>query len=260
MIIVNIDGDLIAYPCAASAENDTVEIAIQRVDQQMRNIIEQTQSDHYNVYLSTSSNFRKQVCAEYKANRTDPPPKFLADCKEFLLAEWNAKVKEWYEADDLLGINQRSDTILASFDKDLRMIPGKHYTWERRGRTKNGDEWIKEAEFFEVTELEGIKHFYKQMLIGDKTDNVIGIAGLGQVKSAKLIDPCVDEQEMFDVVYNLYNDPLRFASNAMCLWIMREEGETWAHHFLKTQLTCPNHLKPVVEALCVSTKSFMAIM
>lgn len=259
-MIANIDGDLLAYPCAASAENDPVEIAIQRCDSLMRNILESTQADKYNLYLSTSSNFRKEVNKEYKANRTQPAPQHLASCKEFLIVEWKAKTKEWYEADDLLGINQTDETVLCTYDKDLSMIPGRHYSWERRGRNANGNEWVKEAQFFEVNQIDGLRHFYKQMLIGDSTDNVFGIKGIGPAKSAKMLGGIDNEQEMFDIVYSMYDDPTRFAMNAMCLWIVQQEGETWAHHFQKSQLTCPNPLKREVDHLCEFTKSFMEIM
>ena len=50
------------------------------------------------------------------------------------------------------------------------MIPGKHYNWNKK--------------IFETVDLQtGIQHFYKQMLIGDSSDNIIGINGIGKVKS-----------------------------------------------------------------------------
>ena len=244
-----IDGDLIAYPCAATCkEDDPLEVALQRTDNLVREILQQTQAAEYCIYLSTKSNFRKEVAPEYKANRKDQePPHWLQQCKEYLLTEWNAKVKEYYEADDLLGMAQGEDTLLCGFDKDLLQVPGNHFNWRRQT-------------YQTVSELGGLQFFYKQMLIGDKTDNVIGIAGLGPVKAGKLIDPLDDEQEMFDLVYNKYNNPEQFLLNGICLWICRKEGVTWAHHLKERGLIIPSELEPVVEAKLECMKSFMEII
>lgn len=240
-MIANIDGDLITYPCAASCEPrlttselasmtpeqikyaltpEPLEVALLRCDKLIREILEASDCEEYNLFLSTKSNFRKEINSEYKANRKDTiPPQWLQQCKEYLLTEWNAKVKEYYEADDLLGISQSNDTVLCSFDKDLLMIPGRHFNWKKQ---QYGDITI-------IEPYQGLQYFYAQMLIGDKTDNVIGIQGIGPVKANKALDQCEDEQEMFDYVYDKYNDPERFLINAQCLWIMQKEGETWAH-------------------------------
>jgi len=247
-MIANIDGDLVAYPCAASCdEDDPLDVAIFRCDKLIREILEASDCEEYQIFLSTKSNFRKEINPEYKANRKDmEPPKWLQQCKEYLLTEWNAKVKEFYEADDLLGINQSSNTVLCSFDKDLLMIPGMHFNWKKQ---QYGDLTI-------VNYFDGLQHFYAQMLIGDKTDNVIGIQGIGPVKAKRALDQCDNEQEMFDYVYEKYNDPKRFLINGVCLWICQEEGVTWAQHLQNSELILPNELKPVLEAMLESMKFF----
>lgn len=247
-MIANIDGDLVAYPCAASCEeHDPLDVAIFRCDKLIREILEASDCDQYNIYLSTQSNFRKEINSEYKANRKDmEPPQWLQQCKEYLLTEWNAQVKEFYEADDLLGINQSDDTVLCSFDKDLLMIPGKHFNWKKQ---QYGDMTI-------VEPYQGLQHFYAQMLIGDKTDNVIGIQGIGPVKANKALAQCDNEQEMFDYVYEKYDDPKRFLVNGACLWICRQEGVSWVQHLKNSELTIPEMLKPELEAMSESMKFF----
>ena len=42
-MIALLDGDLVAYRCAASAESDPVDIAIIRADRLMRDILEATE-------------------------------------------------------------------------------------------------------------------------------------------------------------------------------------------------------------------------
>src|SRR3569623_1268526 len=103
------------------------------------------------------------------------------------------------------------------------MIPGKHYSWPmmRKGKI------IRDHRILEVGYEEGIRTFYKQMLIGDKSDNIEGIDGLGPVKSSKIIDPLETEQEMYSKVRELYNDDARFTINLDCLWIWRQLGITF---------------------------------
>lgn len=247
-MIALIDGDLVAYPCAASCkEEDPLDVAIFRCDKLMREILEASDCEEYNLFLSTKSNFRKEINPEYKANRKDTvPPQWLQQCKEYLITEWNAKVKEYYEADDLLGMHQKQDTVLCSFDKDLLMIPGMHFNWKKQ---QYGDITI-------VGYFDGLQHFYTQMLVGDATDNVIGIAGIGPVKAKKALSTCDNEQEMFDYVYNKYNDPHRFLMNGTCLWICQEEGVAWTQHLKDSALIIPDELKPVVEAMSASMKFF----
>lgn len=248
MPIANVDGDLVAYPCAASCgEDDPLDVALFRCDKLMREILEASDCEEYNIYLSTQSNFRKIINPEYKANRKDmEPPQWLQQCKEYLITEWKAIVKEYYEADDLLGINQQDDTVLCSFDKDLLMIPGKHFNWKKQ---QYGDSTL-------VGYYEGLQHFYAQMLIGDKTDNVIGITGIGPVKANKALDQCDNEQEMFDYVYEKYDEPRRFLINGCCLWICRNEGETWAHHLKNSGLTLQKELKQELDQLLESMSFF----
>jgi len=260
-MIGNIDGDLVAFRTAASVTDDgEEEIAILRADRLMRELIHSTEIDGYNCFISGGDNFRKKVNPQYKANRTTEPPKFLQACREFLVKEWNAVLANGCEADDLLGINQKiindsyhsmmlegqqqgcHESIIISLDKDLLMIPGWHYSWEISGAG-----WTKEAQRTYTTPLDGIRTFYKQMLIGDVSDNIFGVRGIGKVKASKILDEIEDEDEMIEIVHDLYDeDSERFLMNAQCLWIMQREGETWVSRI--NQLTLPDLLKQEVDA------------
>lgn len=216
-MIALIDSDLVAFRCAASAESEPEEIAILRVDKLMRDILQATEAESYLSFLTGPGNFRKQINPEYKANRKDKPlPIHLQSCRSFLIETWNTQVTEGYEADDALGMYQykgrfaEDDTVICSLDKDLKMIPGYHYNWVK-------------GEFDTVTTLDGIRHFWKQMLIGDKADNINGVAKIGPVKAGKLLDHVTDPKEMFWIVSDLYDSSERFWINADCLWIWRDK-------------------------------------
>lgn len=220
-MIALLDGDLLAFRAAASAEQDSVEVAIARMDKQLNDILNEVGADSYRVFLSGQSNFRKEIDPDYKANRKDHvEPQFLQQCKEFLIVEHKAELEETLEADDLLGINQTEETIICSLDKDLLQVPGKHYQWEI-GTAK----WTKEAKFHDIEPLEGLRTFYGFSLIGDKSDNIIGVAGIGKVKAEKKLLFAENEQEMFDICRELYDDDERYFRNLKLLWVMREHGD-----------------------------------
>lgn len=251
MTIALIDADIVAYMSASSCEKKDVEtgeyvitepleIALARVHKTVVNILEDVGATEYKAFLSGDNNFRNEINPEYKANRKDVHrPEYLNACKEYLVTDLKARVTDGYEADDALGINQTEDTIICSIDKDLMMIPGDHYSWPI---TRNGV-IVREATLSNVSELDGIKTFYRQMLIGDTSDNIIGVSKIGKVRAAKIIDGLETEKEMFDAVFKLYVpdidefDISRFWMNADCLWILRNEGERFTQRYANTNQT-----------------------
>lgn len=229
-MIALVDGDIIAYRNAAVVKEDSVEYALIGCDRMMQDILAATEADEYLVYLSGSNNFRYQINPDYKANRKDiVKPPHLQACRDFLCNEWNAKVVHGYEADDALGIQQDKkgneygfDTVICTIDKDLLQVPGYHYNFVNKT-------------FKTVSQIEGIRHFYAQMLIGDKSDNIVGVDGLGVVKSGKILNPLQTEEEMMVAGCSLYNHADRFQMNADCLWIWQEEGVMWSDRMDRRQ-------------------------
>jgi 5'-3' exonuclease len=225
-----IDGDLVVYRCAASAENDSLNIAKARVNELLDQLLQATDASEYRFFLSGKGNFRKNINKEYKANRTQPKPIHLGDLREWACEELNAEVTENdLEADDYLGIYQDKEndsTTIISLDKDLLMIPGKHYQWQI-GTAK----WTKEAKWIQQTELEGLRLFYEQCLKGDKADNVKGIAGIGEAKARKALKKCKNEREMLDICLNMYENEQEFLINARCLWILREFEDDYLRRY-----------------------------
>ena len=228
-----VDGDLIAYRCAASCLRqgilmEPVEVAQIRVNELMYRIVQETEATAYKVYLTGSDNFRYGIYKEYKANRKDTArPPWLEPCREQLMVEWGARIINGMEADDQLGIDQYAsfcnplrnageDTVIVSLDKDLLMIPGRHYNFVKQ-------------EFYNVTELDGIRHFWFQMIMGDRVDNIPGYDGKMRQVVPKFLQPlindlqaCETEQEMEILVKGVYTDKDQFEINKQLLWILRE--------------------------------------
>ena len=222
-----IDHDLVVFRCAASAENDSLNIAIHRVEALLDELLTKTGADSYRAFLSGKSNFRKTIYPEYKANRTAPKPVHLEALREYALDKQNAELApDTLEADDALGINQTDDTMIVSLDKDLLMVPGKHFSWEISGRR-----WTKPDKFTEQTELGGLRLFFEQCLKGDTADNIKGIEKIGNKRAKSMLADCVTGQQMFDVVRDAYGNDDEFIMNASVLWIMQHEEDIWKERF-----------------------------
>lgn len=218
-----IDADTPIFASALSANDSELWVATSRLKEMLLGIIESSKADEYTLFVSGTSNFRKEIDANYKANRTQADPIHRKACREFLIEEMGAIPAEHAEADDLCGIFQGEDTIICGIDKDLLQIPGKHFRWQ----LTRGGKIVREAETLEVSEIEGLRSFYRQMLIGDTSDNISGVAKIGEVKARKIIDELNTEGEMKKIVKELYNDDVRYYNNANLLWIMRGFGETY---------------------------------
>jgi len=224
MTHILVDGDIVAYRCAAANENEDEHIARWQANQMMERIVHETNASSVSCFLTGSDNFRLLYNPQYKANRKDMPrPKHLQAVREELCVKWQATVCEGEEADDRMGIVQCSseNTMICTIDKDLLMIPGKHYNFVKQ-------------EFQEVSEHQGIQHFYYQLIMGDRTDNIFGFDGKARHKVPKFLEPavafllhCETEMDMFEHVRDMYNNDETLLMNGRCLWIRRKEGEVW---------------------------------
>lgn len=227
-----IDGDLVAYRNAASAENEPLEICLSRVDSLIDTIMRETSATEYMVALSGETNFRYSIYPEYKAHRKDKQrPKWLPEAQQYLKDKYNAIEAVNCEADDLLGVWQCTlgkDTIICTLDKDLRMIPGKHYSWEIRGTSKLGKEWVRPSEIAHVTTYEATIHFYKQLIIGDPVDGIKGIKGSGEKAAERILSNFINEEDMLQAVREAYGNDEEMLMNGKCLWIWRKENDIWS--------------------------------
>jgi DNA polymerase-1 len=214
-----IDADIVAYRVACTLEDDDAEdFVYARAEDLIDQILVNTEATEYRLFLTGKNNFRYTIYPEYKAHRPKEKPFWLEKCRQYLIATFNAEVIDGQEADDALGIAQTEDTIICSIDKDLLMIPGRHYNFVK-------------DEFQEVTNDSGMLHFYMQCLTGDRSDNIKGIEKIGPKKAEKILAGCVTEQEMFNAVREAYSNDEEFLMNGRVLWIRRKENEDWKDRF-----------------------------
>lgn len=211
---------MVAFRCSASAEGESEAwIATSRVDSFIDEILAATGCSEYEVWLSGDNNFRYDVYPEYKANRVGGyRPKWEKESKAYLKLVHNAQTIDGAEADDALGYRAYEigpEAVVVTNDKDLKMIEGNHY------------DPVKKL-LWSITAEEAIYWFYYQCLIGDPTDNIKGVPGIGPKNAERILRGCTTEEEMKQAVLDHYSCEEEFLMNAQCLWIWRKKGDIYS--------------------------------
>ena len=224
--MILIDADILVYRVGWSCNEKSESNAITKMDDLIEDILGQLsankETSHYVLYLTGRGNFRTEYAttAIYKGNRKDKEkPVHIQLLRQHLIDNWAAVVTEGEEADDAIaiaGTKHGDKTIMVSLDKDFDQIPGWHYNFVKKKR-------------YYVTPEEGMLFFYRQILMGDRIDNIIGIYGIGEKKSAKLLEDCVTEQDYYSKCVEMYDgDEDRVIENGRMLWLRRYDGEIWS--------------------------------
>lgn len=200
-------------------------------------------------------NFREALAVEkeYKGTRKQEKPFHFYNLLVHILANYAYYVDEGgLEADDAMCIRQykswrEGDTIICSRDKDVRQCPGWHYSWEVAKQAAIGPIYVEELGHLEKKN-EGAKYangkpkpitlfgtghkfFYAQLLMGDKVDNIGGVAGRGPVFAYNLLNDAKTERECYELVAELYvktydeDWKVKIKEQADLLWMVREMKE-----------------------------------
>lgn len=218
-----IDADTIAYRAVFSKEGDTIGGVVDKIEEVFNFIFDSVsekfgQDFVYKAYLTGSTNFRKEVSEDYKANRSGPRPVLLGFAKDHILENYNSELSENEEADDAIAIAATKlypNAVIVSIDKDFRQVPCLLYN-------PNRDTWE------EVEEFEGLKNFYTQLLVGDNVDNIKGVWKVGPAKAAKILDGATTELELWNRCLEAYEgDYDRALMNGRLLWLRRHKDQLW---------------------------------
>ena len=229
-----IDGDILRYEigCATDDEGRPLSwpLVKARVDGKIKSIAEKAGADSHVVHMSGRENFRKDIATirPYKGNRNAEKPHWHDEIEKYLKSGLNHDVfiAEGMEADDSMGIEQCTsdeETIICSRDKDLKMIPGWHCQWGTSNSEAKGP-WF-------VSEEEGIKFFFTQLLTGDSTDNIPGLYMVGPTNAKRFLDGITEPLRLYSAVQQQYEKrfgsywPMFMYENAELLWIKRELGD-----------------------------------
>ena len=216
-----VDADVLVYRVAFASEDEDEEICLARAKELLLEIVfTELNCDDYKAYLTGPGNFRYLVAttAPYKGNRKDAPrPKHYEALRAYF-QRLGAELVEGQEADDAIAIEatkEQDRCWIVSIDKDFDQVQGWHYNF------------VKKEKYY-VTEEEGIRSFYTQILTGDRTDNIIGIKGIGPVKAEKILADCKTEREHYDACVKAYDGNIeRVTENGVLLWLRRHPDQLW---------------------------------
>lgn len=191
--------------------SEPIENAIYLCKTLLENIQGNTNATQMRIFLSDTTTFRHRIATDYKCNRKRRPL-LKEEIKNYLLKHWGAEIEPDLEADDCLGIYEG---IKASIDKDLLMLPGRHYNIDKKTLGS-------------ITPSEGAKRFYAQVLTGDPTDNIKGLPGVGPKTAEKLLNG-FNIADMITLVYNSYKKQYGGTKEldkvAKLIWICRNRED-----------------------------------
>lgn len=169
------DGDSICYICSKTSFEDSVDMC----DKLIADIIRATKATHYIIFFSQGPYYRHVINPDYKGNRKGSPLLWLKTLKAYITEQYKAETPPIIEADDAVAYYKTlyPNAVICSPDKDvLKQVAGEHYNYRNR-------EWII------TTNEEAHKWMYLQALMGDSTDNIKGLPGIGPKKAERLLEP-----------------------------------------------------------------------
>jgi len=156
--------------------------------------------DSLELFLTGKGNFRDALATikGYKANR-DPlhRPVHYKPIRRYLINRWGAAVVDGIEADDAVAMAAAEKDydperiVIVTCDKDLFTVPGLQYNFRKK-------------QFVTVTPEEALVNFYRQLIVGDTTDNIGGAHRAGEKAALACIVPGMTEREMYLAALALY--------------------------------------------------------
>ncbi len=195
--------------------------AVYGVLSMVHNLIQKYQPTHILVARDTKEgSFRKEIDPNYKANRSEPPdeliPQFaLVDELVKMLGLPEIKMAN-YEADDIIGSvavqwkNEFQEILIASGDKDLmQFVDGPVKMLDTMKEVTYGREEVKDKM---GVYPESIMDYLS--LIGDSSDNIPGVAGIGPKGAQGLIEEFGDLDNILANIPNIKNKRAQTALEA----------------------------------------------
>ena len=175
------------------------------------------------MFISGEGNFRYDIYADYKGKR-DPADRPLQeeDIRQYLIKHWGAETVDAEEADDRVSYLQcqaePKSTCIVSIDKDLLNTPGYNFNYDKQEL-----KWISEEE----ADL----NFARQLLMGDSTDNIPGLRGVGPKKALSLLPEWRVDWELVvaEEYRRVHGEEWKemMNMNGQLLWMRREPEQIW---------------------------------
>ncbi len=173
------------------------------------NILQERKPDLVAVAFDVTSNtFRKKLYPEYKAHRKPVPEDLLLQLplahKAIEALNIRVMTNEDYEADDLIGsmANELKDKYKVSIitgDRDLLQLIDDNVTVELCQRGVSSTRSVDFDDFYEEYGFEPKNLIELKALMGDSSDNIPGVKGIGEKRGSTLI-------KEFSTIENIYAD------------------------------------------------------
>lgn len=234
---VHIDADFLAYQVTAESADGSSDKTYEDMQHNAEVAVEALRglaaAEHVHLHLTPSTSnkggrYDQALLKPYQGNREDKiKPRYLGIMREWLVKRYTGTLHQFCEADDGMSSSQyaaikrgeRHLSIIASKDKDLRMVPGLQLDWDTGTITDTEDDFgyvelveRKTSGGATVKQLKGYgqKFFWAQMLIGDTADNISGLPAIpGHVMN--FIKPTQATQKAADTIAAFHDDEEKVA-------------------------------------------------
>jgi len=191
-----------------------VKAGVENAKAKIQRILDKTGCKDVYLVFSGGHNFRYDVFPGYKANRDRSlTPAGLTEIRDELLKLYPGKLCDGYEADDLVVYMREAESdkyLLCAIDKDvLKSVEGKHFNYYESALYNIEMKWV------EIDRHTSLIWRYLQTLMGDKTDNIIGLKGIGPKKAEKILAGCFSHKELWTAVCSAYESKGRTKDEAL---------------------------------------------
>jgi len=202
-ILILIDGYSLAYrayhalPTDLSTSKGELTNAVYGFASMLLNVLRDYKPNYMAVAFDVGPSFRHQEFAAYKAQRAATPDELTSQLNriEELVEAFRIPVyaAEGYEADDVLGTLARQaaerglDTLIVTGDRDALQLVGPHVRVLTSGRRFSDVILYDEKAVRERFGLAPSQLVDFKALVGDKSDNIPGVPGIGEKTATRLL-------------------------------------------------------------------------
>jgi len=202
--LVLVDGHGLAYrayhalpPTLATSSGEPTHVVF-GFTTMLLEVLNDFEPDYIIVCFDSGKSFRQELFSAYKAHRPETPDDLRHQLERIrqILAAFGIPIvtHEGYEADDLIGtlaqqaVEQGLDVIIVTGDTDLLQLVDEHVRVILPGRQRFGDYRVYDRQA--VIERYGFppeRLAEYKALVGDPSDNIPGVPGIGEKTATRLL-------------------------------------------------------------------------